>query len=104
MAKIFMIVDQNTKVALEADERVGQVQAGVADQLEASVNEVKHITARLALGFADTMTSVAKEARPDEMEMTFGIKMSAESGWVIAKAGGEANFEVKLVWKSTHRA
>lgn len=31
--------------------------------------------------------------------MQFGIKLSAAAGAVIAKAGSEANFAVKLNWK-----
>ncbi|MEO5340999.1 MAG: hypothetical protein H7837_10890 [Magnetococcus sp. MYC-9] len=38
------------------------------------------------------------DARPDSVEVTFGIKLSAQAGALIAKTGAEANFGVKLVW------
>jgi hypothetical protein len=39
--------------------------------------------------------------RPDEMEVTFGLKASGELGgnFFIAKAGTEASYTVKLAWK-----
>ncbi len=35
---------------------------------------------------------------PDEMEVEFGVKLSAEAGAVIAKAATEANFTISLKW------
>ncbi|CAN5875402.1 hypothetical protein BH09ACT7_BH09ACT7_29000 [soil metagenome] len=39
------------------------------------------------------------DAKPDDIEITFGIKLTAEAGAIIAKVGGEAALEVKLAWK-----
>lgn len=36
--------------------------------------------------------------QPDEIGVEFGIKLSMESGVVIASAGIEANFKVTLKW------
>jgi hypothetical protein len=37
---------------------------------------------------------------PDQVEITFGLKASGELGTlVVAKAGIEANYSVKLMWK-----
>ncbi len=36
---------------------------------------------------------------PDETTVEFGVKLSAETGAVIAKAATEANFTVTLKWK-----
>jgi hypothetical protein len=35
---------------------------------------------------------------PDDCEISFGIKLSAEAGVFLASAGTEANFEIKLNW------
>ena len=36
---------------------------------------------------------------PNEVELTFGLKATGEIGNIaIAKAGGEANFSVRLLW------
>jgi len=36
---------------------------------------------------------------PDEIEVEFGLKLSAEAGAVIAAGGVEANYKVTLKWK-----
>jgi hypothetical protein len=42
------------------------------------------------------------EIRPSEVEVAFGIRMTGEAGNVaVCKAGGEANYTVKLVWKQS---
>lgn len=41
----------------------------------------------------------AREAAPDEIEVKFGIKVSGNANWLIAKAASEGNFEVTLTWK-----
>ncbi len=50
-----------------------------------------------------TVADVATEllnlpSAPETIELTFGVKLSTEAGAILAKAGGEANFEVKLGW------
>lgn len=40
---------------------------------------------------------------PDETEVEFGLKLSAEAGAVLASAGVEANYKVTLTWKRTEK-
>jgi hypothetical protein len=35
----------------------------------------------------------------DEVELKFGVKLTAQAGAIIASVGGEVNFEVTLKWK-----
>jgi Trypsin-co-occurring domain 1 len=35
---------------------------------------------------------------PDEVQVEFGVKLSADSNVIIARAGGEANFRIALRW------
>jgi hypothetical protein len=35
---------------------------------------------------------------PDEVEVEFSVKISADSNVIIARAGGEANFRIALRW------
>jgi hypothetical protein len=35
---------------------------------------------------------------PDEVEVEFAVKISADSNVIIARAGGEANFRIALRW------
>ncbi|OGO39014.1 MAG: hypothetical protein A2W35_15230 [Chloroflexi bacterium RBG_16_57_11] len=41
---------------------------------------------------------------PDEIDVEFGLKLSAESGAFIAAAGIEANYRVTLKWKKQSQA
>ncbi len=47
---------------------------------------------------ADTVRKVSEKARPDEVEVKFGVKLSGETGALIAKTGTEAHMEVTLKW------
>ena len=38
--------------------------------------------------------------KPEEVELTFGLKATGEAGNIaIAKVGGEATFEIRLLWR-----
>jgi hypothetical protein len=37
----------------------------------------------------------------NEVELKFGVKVTAETGAIIASVGGEVNFEITLKWKRT---
>ncbi len=39
-----------------------------------------------------------KEARPERIEVKFGIKVSGGANWLIARAATEGSFEVTLSW------
>jgi hypothetical protein len=49
-----------------------------------------------AEGLLDRLTSLTRP--PDEVAVEFGVKLSAETGAVIAKVSTEANFKVNLKW------
>jgi hypothetical protein len=36
---------------------------------------------------------------PDEIDIEFGVKLSADLGAIIARTGGEANFQISLRWR-----
>ncbi len=40
---------------------------------------------------------------PDAIEVEFGIKLDAEAGAMVAKAGTEASITVKMVWRPKER-
>lgn len=86
----------------------GPVSVGVADTAkEVIIPAVKKIEAVWDVAvvnvqsFLAKMRSFANETfpEPDEMELCFGIKATGEGNVAIAKAGLEASYTVKLVWK-----
>jgi len=91
--------DKTIIVELEPDQlgglqpaavRPGEVAARATESFEAALDRVT--PALTAIG--DRMRQLA----PDECSVAVGIKLSAESGVIIAKASGEANFTVTLKW------
>lgn len=61
-----------------------------------------------ALGHVMPVASAALErirtgltAPADEVELKFGVKLTAEAGAIISSVGGEVNFEITLTWKQT---
>jgi Trypsin-co-occurring domain 1 len=61
--------------------------------LEKALTDVRDAAAA-ALKQFQTMAS-----QPDEVEITFGVKLDAQAGAVIAKTSIQGHFEVKLKWE-----
>jgi Trypsin-co-occurring domain 1 len=87
------LVDESTKVKFEIEptadfrpagpeEIVGRVREAVGPAVEA----------------AKVVLDKVKDAGPDVVELTFGIKVSGGANWLVAKAAGESNFAVTLTW------
>ena len=86
-------VDDATTVKLEI-EPVGGFQPAGAGEVLGRVQDA--VTP--AVEAAKAVLEKVKEARPDQIEVKFGVKASGEAKWLVAKAAGEANFEVTLTW------
>lgn len=51
-----------------------------------------------AVEAAKVVLDKAKEARPDQVELTFGVKVSGGADWLVAKSAAEGSFEITLRW------
>lgn len=51
-----------------------------------------------AIEAARAVLDKAKEARPNGIELKFGVKVSGTASWLIARAATEGNFEITLRW------
>jgi NTP-dependent ternary system trypsin peptidase co-occuring protein len=68
---------------------------GKADEtVEAAFARVKPAAVALVTALRDLVDA------PDEIQVTFGIRLSGEVGAVIAKTSADANFEVQMSWKA----
>lgn len=91
-----------SQVFIESDDTTtGVVKAGTGDvtkkALETFENAVENAR-KAALVVLDKVKDLSQA--PDEVEITFGLKASGELGTlVVAKAGVEASYSVKLMWK-----
>jgi hypothetical protein len=86
-------LDDSTMVRFEVEPPPGFAPAG-AGEIAGRVREA----VGPAVEAAKTVLDKLKETRPDQVVLTFGIKVSGGANWLVAKAAGEANFEISLTW------
>lgn len=71
--------------------RPGEVVKEVGQTLEEALDKTLVPVGRAVVDRLD-------EIAPDGVEISLGLKLSAEAGIVISKAAGEASLVVKLTW------
>ncbi|MEA5507213.1 CU044_2847 family protein [Halotia wernerae UHCC 0503] len=89
---ILVEVDETT----ETDDRIGlrdQVVEKATQTFESALSTVKPV----ANAIIAKMNSLHQPA--DEVEVKFGIKISAQLGAIVASGNGEVNYEITLKWK-----
>jgi Trypsin-co-occurring domain 1 len=86
-------LDDSTTVRFEVEPPPGFQPAG-PDGIAGRVREA----VGPAVEAAKTVLDKVKEARPDQVELTFGIKVSGGANWLVARSAAEANFEISLTW------
>ncbi|POM22761.1 hypothetical protein BTM25_49650 [Actinomadura rubteroloni] len=89
-------LDDATQVAFEIDPGDEYRPVGTAEDVHGRVRDAIDPAVRAARVVLERL----KDASPDEVEVKFGVKVSGTANWLIAKAATDANFEVKLVWRS----
>jgi hypothetical protein len=92
-----------TRVVIEVEEsRTGAVTRGGRAQdlimkadgtLEQALHRLGPVTAAAFAQLRDLANP------PDEIDIEFGVKLSADFGAIIARTGGEANFRISLRWR-----
>jgi Trypsin-co-occurring domain 1 len=86
-------VDESTVAGFEFEPGPGWQPAGPRD-LAGQVQEAVEPAVAAAMAVLDKI----REARPDGIQVKFGVKVNGEASWVVAKAGTEGSFEVTLTW------
>ena len=72
--------------------RKGEIE-NASQSFEAALEKIKPAAAAVISKLRDMSES------PDEIEMEFGLGLSAKAGAFIASAGTTANFKVTLTWR-----
>lgn len=88
----------------EAEPQGGAVTRGLAPRevVTQAAETFESALARLQPAAAAIVAKLRDVADPpDEVEVQFGITLSAELGVIVSKAGGEANFSITLRWRRT---
>ena len=88
------------EVDLDESEQEGMVPAARPGEMAAKAKQTFEEALEQIKPAADVVIEKLRgmSSQPDEMEVTFGLKMSAEAGAFIASASTEANFTVLLRW------
>jgi hypothetical protein len=96
----FQLID-GSSVLFETDEvpaglhRVGRAADGIVDaagRLEEALSHIRNA--------ASSTLHVLQALGPQTLELEFGVKLTAETGALIAKTAGEGHFVVKITWES----
>jgi NTP-dependent ternary system trypsin peptidase co-occuring protein len=74
-------------------DRAHEAVVGVVDQLQTTIEAVAESTVRTISHLAERTT------HPDEMEVKFGLKFTAQGNVVVAGAAGEASLEVTMTYR-----
>jgi hypothetical protein len=95
-------LEDGTSIFVEAESVSGPVtRGGKAGELAVEAGETfEGALARVqpaAVAIVDRLRGLADA--PEEIEVEFGIQLSAEVGAFVAKAAGEGNFRVAMRWK-----
>lgn len=99
-------LDDGTTVLVEvqepengAIERVslnpGRVVAKAQMTFDQAMERITPVVSKVATRLKTGLTTPA-----DEVEVKFGLKLSADAGAIISSVGAEVNFEITLKWKS----
>jgi hypothetical protein len=86
-------VDDFTVVGFEFDPGPGWHQAStkeLAGQVRKAVTP--------AVEAAKAVLEQVKEIAPDSVEVKFGVKVTGEANWIVARAATEGSFEITLSW------
>lgn len=86
-------LDDSTVVGFEFEPGPGFHQAGAKE----FVGQVRKAV-EPAVEAAKAVLERVKEIKPDGVEVKFGVKVTGEANWVVAKAATEGNFEITLNW------
>lgn len=86
-------VDDSTAVGFEFEPGPGWHPAG-ARELAGRVRDA----VEPAVEAARVVLEKVREAGPDAVQVKFGVKVTGEANWIVAKAASEGSFEVTLTW------
>ena len=86
-------VDESTEVGFEFEPGPGWQPAG-SRELVGYVRDAVEPAVEAAMAVLDKI----REARPNGVQLKFGVRVNGEASWVFAKTAAEGSFEVTLTW------
>ncbi|HEY8373647.1 MAG TPA: CU044_2847 family protein [Pseudonocardiaceae bacterium] len=89
---VLVEVDENEPGMTRAS-RAKEVVEAAASSLGSALAGVRKAASEAVRRFRDM------DARPDEVQIEFGVRLNAQAGAVIAKSGVDGHLKVKLTWR-----
>ena len=94
-----VLEDGKTEVLIEiGDAENYRGELGIIDDLKEKFSEIMSVVGETAKSAYAGYKKIPEDARPKELELSFGIKLNSEAGLVFSKIGGEGSFEVTMRW------
>jgi Trypsin-co-occurring domain 1 len=87
-------VDSDTVAKFEIEPMPGFQPAGPSD-VAGKVWDAAGPAVEAAMAVMDRV----KRMSPDAVEISFGVKVTGEMDWIVAKAATEGNFQITLSWQ-----
>jgi hypothetical protein len=84
------------------DTATGKTYRGAADVVEKATDSLEAVMGRLkpvVEAVAGGLKGLA--VRPDTLEVELAVKLTADAGIVVARAGSEASLKIKVGWKTS---
>ena len=99
--------DGGTVLVEVADDLRGPVTRG--SRTEAAVVDAGESLERVLGQLGPVVKGIVSQLRtaadwPDEVEIEFAVKVSADANVIIARGGGEANFRIALRWSGVRQS
>lgn len=94
-------LEEGGSIVIEVDEpeTSGTVRASRGDTLAKAKETLEDALGNVLPATKSVIEKLRSlENKPDEIEVTFGIKLNTSVGAVVASATAEANFDVTLRW------
>lgn len=94
----FLVEVDKPKVAASSIERVAAVNTErmvyeASQTLESAIDSITPVASTVIHRFINGMTTPA-----NEIEVSFGLKLTAEAGAILGSVGGDVTFNIKLKW------
>jgi hypothetical protein len=87
-----VLVEVREQDGIRPAARPGEVVAAAGETLERSLRRIREVAAAFAEGLSDL------PRRPEEIEVEFGLSLTAEAKLFVAATKGEASFAVRVTW------
>ena len=77
---------------------------GIVTRLQGNFEDIIKVIKETAESAHDGLQNIENAAKPNEYEISFGLKLNANAGVVFAQAGSEGSFQITLKWTKSNCA